>query len=211
MRVVKRRRPSPAIVISLVALFVALGGTGYSAVSKLAPKNSVGSAQVVNGSLQAGDLSKKARAALKGNRGPAGAPGAAGPQGATGPAGTNGTNGTNGAAGATGATGPAGAAGTARAYAEVDDASPSLVAARAKNFTAVTRPATGTYCLTPAAGIDPSAVATVASEDYGISGTDGIVEVRGSRLGCAAGNFEVETVNTSGTLVNTISFHLIVP
>lgn len=96
------RRPSPATIISLLALFVALGGTGYAAVA-LAPKNSVGSAQVINGSLQKKDLNKKTIAALKGNRGArgaAGAAGAAGPAGATGAAGP---------AGPAGATGPAGA------------------------------------------------------------------------------------------------------
>src|SRR5215471_5669508 len=84
VRGIKLRRPTPAIVISLVALFVALGGTGYSAVSKLLPKNSVGTTQVINGSLQTADLSKKARAALKGNKGSAGAQGAQGLPGATG-------------------------------------------------------------------------------------------------------------------------------
>jgi hypothetical protein len=43
LRRITWRRPSPAIVISLVALFVALSGTSYSAVTKLLPKNSVGS------------------------------------------------------------------------------------------------------------------------------------------------------------------------
>jgi hypothetical protein len=38
------RRPSPSLVISLIALFVALGGTGYAAMSL--PKNSVGSKQL---------------------------------------------------------------------------------------------------------------------------------------------------------------------
>jgi hypothetical protein len=38
------RRPSPALVISLIALFVALGGTGYAALSL--PKNSVGTKQL---------------------------------------------------------------------------------------------------------------------------------------------------------------------
>ena len=82
------RRPSPATAISLIALFVALGGTSWAAVSRLAPKNSVGSAQVVNGSLQKRDLSKKAVRALKGNRGRAGRVGlhgATGPRGPTGP------------------------------------------------------------------------------------------------------------------------------
>ena len=58
------RRPSPAFVISIVALFVAMGGTGYAAL-KL-PKNSVGnkqlkknavtSSKVKNGSLTGKDF-----------------------------------------------------------------------------------------------------------------------------------------------------------
>ena len=59
MRGSKGRVPSPSLAISLVALFVALGGTGY-AVVRLVPRTSVGSAQVVNGSLRKVDLSKKA-------------------------------------------------------------------------------------------------------------------------------------------------------
>jgi hypothetical protein len=97
-------------VISLVALFVALGGTGYAAV-QLAPKNSVGSTQVINGSLQKVDLSKKAVAALRGNRGARGPAGAQGAAGAAGPAGAVGPAGATGPAGAAGATGPSGPAG----------------------------------------------------------------------------------------------------
>ena len=103
------RRPSAATAISLVALFVALSGTGYAAVA-LAPRNSVGSAQVINGSLKKADLSKATVKALKGNRGArgaAGAAGAAGPTGATGPAGTPGATGATGPIGPTGPTGPA--------------------------------------------------------------------------------------------------------
>ena len=149
------RRPSPATIISLVALFVALGGTGYAAVA-LAPRNSVGSAQVINGSLLKKDLSKKTVAALKGNRGPrgpAGAAGAAGPAGSAGPAGAAGAagavgaTGPAGAAGAVGATGPAGANGTAVAYARVL-ANGTLDATQSKGITAanVSHPATGSYC-----------------------------------------------------------------
>ncbi len=111
----QKRLPSPAMAISLVALFVALGGTSLAAVDALAPRNSVGSAQVINGSLQKQDLGKKAVAALKGNRGaagpagPAGTAGAAGPQGQAGPAGASGQRGATGPQGATGpATGGAG-------------------------------------------------------------------------------------------------------
>ena len=120
MRWTVSRRPSAGTIISLIALFVALGGTSYAAIA-LAPKNSVGSPQVINGSLQTVDLSKKARAALKGNRGPAGpagaqgAQGAAGLTGAAGAAGPAGATGPAGSAGAVGATGPAGASGAAGA------------------------------------------------------------------------------------------------
>lgn len=44
-----RRRPSPAIVISSVALFMSLGGVGYAATQL--PANSVGSSQLQNGAV----------------------------------------------------------------------------------------------------------------------------------------------------------------
>lgn len=44
-----RRRPSPAIVISSVALFMSLGGVGYAATQL--PQNSVGSYQLRNGAV----------------------------------------------------------------------------------------------------------------------------------------------------------------
>ncbi|MFA4927468.1 MAG: hypothetical protein WC558_03055 [Patulibacter sp.] len=112
----RRRRISSAHVMSGLALFVALGGTSYAAVTL--PKNSVGttqlrknavassdirgnavtSAKVRNGSLGVADLSKSAVSSLK-------VPGPAGPAGPTGPAGPAGTPG---APGAGGPQGPAG-------------------------------------------------------------------------------------------------------
>lgn len=85
--------------VALFALFFALGGTAFAAGNALLPGNSVGTKQVINGSLQANDLSKTARTALKGNRGP------------TGPAGPAGARGAQGATGATGAPGAPGAQG----------------------------------------------------------------------------------------------------
>jgi hypothetical protein len=76
-------RPSPAMVVALVALFVALGGGAYAA-TKL-PKNSVGTIQVINGSLLAKDFRKGQ--VPKGPKGPAGPAGPAGAAGAAGPAG----------------------------------------------------------------------------------------------------------------------------
>src|SRR6476620_4280879 len=51
----KKFHPSPALVISLIALFVALGGTSYAAITTL-PKNSVGTAQIKNGAVTSAKL-----------------------------------------------------------------------------------------------------------------------------------------------------------
>jgi hypothetical protein len=72
--------------LALLALFVALGGTAAAATA-LVPRNSVGTRQVINGSLQKADLSKKTVKLLKGNRGAPGAPGLRGAPGPTGAAG----------------------------------------------------------------------------------------------------------------------------
>ena len=96
-------RPTPAMIVALVALFVALGGTGYAAFQ--IPKNSVGSQHVINGSLQKVDFSKQALTALKGKTGPRGARGVAGaigPAGVPGPDGATGPQGPKGDKGATG-------------------------------------------------------------------------------------------------------------
>lgn len=92
--------------IGLIALFVALGGTTYAATAL--PRNSVGSSQVINGSLKKADLSGKAVSALKGNKGTKGTPG---PQGARGATGLAGARGLKGASGASGPTGPQGVQG----------------------------------------------------------------------------------------------------
>lgn len=104
MNQLKRHMPSPAMIVALVALFVALGGAAYagvtlsnnsvksatikngevktadlanSAVTNLKLKNnSVNSAKVKNGSLETADLSAAAQTALKGAAGPTGPAGA---------------------------------------------------------------------------------------------------------------------------------------
>lgn len=82
------RPPSPSLVISLIALFVALGGTTYAATSL--PTNSVGTAQLRQGAVTKTKINKKTIEALKGQRGPRGATGAEGPQGQTGQQGATG-------------------------------------------------------------------------------------------------------------------------
>jgi hypothetical protein len=99
-----------ANVVASLALFVALGGGAYAAITP--PKNSVGSKQIKDGSVRTADLANNAVTAAKVKNGsllsadfkagqlPAGAQGRAGVQGPVGPQGP------------TGATGPAtGAAG----------------------------------------------------------------------------------------------------
>lgn len=79
----RRPRPAFANVTASLALFIALGGTSY-AITKL-PKNSVGSTQVRDGSLQRKDLSTTAvPRGPRGLQGPAGAEGPRGLQGARG-------------------------------------------------------------------------------------------------------------------------------
>jgi hypothetical protein len=68
MKRVERFRPSPALVVACLALLVSLGGVGYAAITL--PRNSVGSAQVINRSLRTVDFSRKAIAALKASASP---------------------------------------------------------------------------------------------------------------------------------------------
>jgi hypothetical protein len=117
-------RPSPALVIACVALFVSLGGTGY-AVLRL-PRNSVGTAQLRNNAVTSSkvrNFSLRAADFARGQvpRGPRGYRGPSGPVGPTGPAG---------AAGAMGATGPTGAQGPAGA-----PASASTITVRTSSVT----------------------------------------------------------------------------
>jgi hypothetical protein len=101
------RRPSPSMLVALVALFVALTSSATAAVI-ITGKN------VKDGSLTGKDLKKRSitadRLAANVLAGSA-RPGAAGPQGAVGATGSAGANGADGAAGAQGATGSQGATG----------------------------------------------------------------------------------------------------
>ena len=88
-------RPQPALVVALLALFVALGGTSYAALTVTGANVRNGSltgtdikngslrgADVRNGSLSAGDLSLDTIASLRGATGATGATGAPGTFGA---------------------------------------------------------------------------------------------------------------------------------
>jgi hypothetical protein len=104
VRALRIFRPSPAMVVAMVALLIAAAGTGYAATSL--PANSVGPAQLQSNAVTSPKV--KNHSLLKidfangqipaGPRGPRGFPGAPGPPGSS---------------GAKGATGPVGPAGTA--------------------------------------------------------------------------------------------------
>ncbi len=91
------RRPSPALVVSLIALVVASAGTATAAGVLIRS-----SRQVAKGAINSGDLANRkavnlidltpaARAALSGKVGPAGAPGGPGPKGEKGDKGAPGS------------------------------------------------------------------------------------------------------------------------
>ncbi len=109
-----RHRPSAATVLSLVALFVALGGTSYAALtitsanvknnsltSSDIKNNSVSTADVKNGSLLSSDFKAgQLPAGIQGAPGVPGVPGTAGAKGDKGDKGDRGDDGRDGADGA---------------------------------------------------------------------------------------------------------------
>jgi hypothetical protein len=127
--------------------------------------------------------------------------------------------GPTGPTGATGPTGPTGAAGAgARAYAFVDDGSVAFVAGHVLNFSAVTRPSTGIYCLTPSGGVSQTNAVPSVSVEWGFSsGSNLIAYWREHPAGNSCPNvndFEVRTYDTTGgnnVLANNISFTIVVP
>jgi hypothetical protein len=84
MKIIRKLRVSPAMVVACIALTIVLGGSSYAAVTAL-PPNSVTSVQVKDHSLLAKDF--KAGQLPRGAVGPAGPAGPPGPAGPAGPAG----------------------------------------------------------------------------------------------------------------------------
>jgi hypothetical protein len=118
------------MIVSLIALFLALGGVAGAATTMITTKmlqnnsvtrakiaiNAVNSAKIEDGSIQSKDLAGDIRGergvpGAKGDTGETGARGPAGATEATGPAGPTGATGLTGPAGPTGATGLTGPAG----------------------------------------------------------------------------------------------------
>jgi hypothetical protein len=134
VRVLRALRPSPALVVAVIALLVALGGSGYAAVALTLPANSVGTAQlksnaVISSKVKDHSLLKADFASGQIPAGPRGAPGAPGPPGSAG------------ARGPTGPAGPAGASGSSL-WAVIN---PNGTIARNKGVLSESHTATGTY------------------------------------------------------------------
>ena len=206
-----RNRLTYANTVATLALFLALGGSSYAAIS-ITGKNvkngsltgkdikgsSLGTKQVRNGSLLAGDFKSGQL-----QRGPEGAQGPQGPAGAAG------------APGSPGAPGLTGAAGTARAYANVRTTCPSnnCLIENSSGVSQATRPNLGVYCVR-APGISGDAVAAVATPELvGSVAPTGNVTVYVARDGgadCTAGDFRVHTYDGPAA-VNGIAFNIVIP
>lgn len=155
----RRRLPTPSMIVSLLALFVALGGSSYAAVTLKA--NSVTSSTIRNGAVRYADLARDARPAkanakfraavadvvadpatqvnihVVGEKGDKGDPGAT-IKGDQGPSGV----GSKGDTGSQGSSGPRGQPGDVRAFGHVrPDGSGT-----AQGVT-VTHPGLGVYCV----------------------------------------------------------------
>jgi hypothetical protein len=121
--------------------------------------------------------------------------------------GVPGTPGAPGANGGNGTNGAAGPPGTARAYGLVAG---NGTLTRSKSAT-VSHPQIGTYCITPAAGIDPATTGVVATPEFtGDTTHPGLppdqsahVEFASAAVGCPAGalsvlTFRIDNANSAG-------------
>jgi Collagen triple helix repeat (20 copies) len=186
-----RRRPSPATALAIVALLVALGGTGYAASGG-------------NSSSPASHSPRQRYIVERGRQGPRGLPGlqgVTGSRGSVGPAGSHGV---------LGAQGLAGEPGDARAYGlvippcwgcgELPEHFTPLIAAQSKNVTLASpkeiygKPF-GTWCFGLEGGIDAS-TATVVTSAISTEDTRGSpvsAEWEPYARDCSKGQIEIKT------------------
>ncbi len=130
--------------------------------------------------------------------GPRGATGKTGaPGGKTGATGKTGKTGATGKPGATGPQGPEGKQGPAGivAYAIVQPTSPmAATLIGPSNVVSVSEPIAGVYCITPAAGIASSGIASVSPEvSYSAGNVPGIIAVNAQHTNCPSAPYEVDT------------------
>jgi hypothetical protein len=126
MRHITAHRPSPAMVVAIIALLVGLGGGAYA---QTLSSNSVGSKQLKNNAVTTKKIKNGAVNSNKVKNGSLlSADFAAGqiPAGPAGPRGATGERGPTGATGATGPIGPRGPAGATNVTVETDPLAPRI-------------------------------------------------------------------------------------
>jgi hypothetical protein len=175
-----RRHLTFANVLSVIALFVALGGASYAAVTL--PKDSVGPRQIKKGAVTTSKISRATRATLKGNRGPGGSIGATGATGPQGPAGIQGDP------------------GTAKAFALISSSGTVSLSQGITNVN-VSRIGTGSYCIFGLAFTPQNAIATIETIATGDTISTGI---GAGATACPAGT-QVRAFTFNGS--NVLSDH----
>jgi collagen triple helix repeat protein len=105
MRYIKNLRPSPALIVALVALMAGLGGTAVARAlitGKDIANDAITSRHVRNGTLEMSDMAPRMRAAMNRSTSQPGPKGPAGPQGPKGDSGLQGPRGPQGERGSAG-------------------------------------------------------------------------------------------------------------
>jgi hypothetical protein len=221
------RKPSPAMVIACLALFVASTGTSIAAkhylitstkqikpsvLTKLkGAKGPMGATGAQGIAGIAGAAGARGPTGAAGARGAAGEKGAAGAQGPAGAAGAQGPAGAAGAQGPAGATGAQGAAGTARAYAQVvtsNAANPVFAQMSGFPVSGPRNIDVGKLCIPAPAGVDPLLVPAFVSLSGGMVG---VVTLLNNNKDCRAAEYEVYTGNLDGFFRDGIFFNIMVP
>lgn len=182
------------MLVALLALFVALGGSSYAAVTL--SNNSVKSKHIKNGQVKRADIRASAVNSGKVADGSLQAGDFAAGQIPPGPAGPAGPAGSAGAKGDKGDPGQPGAPGTARAYAVGGNICEPfcVLTGRSKGVSYIVRVGTGIYCV-GATGINAAAPGSVAIVSAARAGFAGVVIAswRSNNSACASNEFEVET------------------
>ena len=195
-----RRRLSYANVMATMAVFIALGGSSYAALtvtSRTVKNNSLKSVDIRNNSIKSVDVRNRSLLAKDFRPGqlPAGAPGPQGPKGDPGLPGAAGAKGDTGPQGEKGETGEPG---TARGYAYIN-ADGSFDPARSKNVDRAVNHTAGGYCVnftfepqnvTATPGIEPGEIGVYTQGTPSCS------------IGLDTYNVQVRTANSGGTAVN---------
>jgi hypothetical protein len=193
------RRPSPALVISLIALFVALGGTGYAAAT-----GSIDGREIKNSTIKSKDVKNSSLTGtdVKNNS-------------LTGKDITESKLGTVPVATRAGSATSAGSATTAgngvKAYGTVN-ADGTVVAAKSSGITATKEAgATGNYCV-HAAGLSSANRTLVATADFRGTGNEHIAMYDSVSDPCnTSGGWLIRTHQASPPAAQDIAFSVIIP